>query len=73
MSIFIERYLLANAEATLDELKAELTSRFGEITDPAHAIKIMRKTKQKSHEGIQAFSKRLLELAGKAFPDFPDP
>ena len=69
VSTFIERYLLANAEATWDELKAELTSRFGEITDPAHAIKIMRKTKQKSHEGIQAFSERLLELAGKAFPD----
>lgn len=67
VSDFIQRYLNEHPANTWDDLKAELTSRFAEISDPQHAFMLLRKVKQKSDENVQLFAERLLTLAEEAF------
>ncbi|CAC5422640.1 unnamed protein product [Mytilus coruscus] len=46
-SDYIQRYLRDHRDTTWEQLKKELTSRFGEITDPQHASTLLRQLKQK--------------------------
>ena len=41
--------------------------RFAEITDPQHALSLLRHIKQKPHENVQIFSERILDIALDAF------
>ena len=67
VSDFIQRYLSEHTDKSWADLKAELTSRFAEISDPQHAFMLLRKAKQKSDENVQLFAERLLALAEEAF------
>ena len=67
VSDFIQRYMLSNPQHTWDQLKAELTARFGEITDPQHALSLLRHIKQKKDENVQMYSERILDMAMDAF------
>ena len=71
VSDFIERYITINANNTWEQLKAELTLRFAEISDPQQALKMLREIKQKREENVQCFAERLLSLATEAFADQP--
>lgn len=48
-------------------MKAELSSRFVEVTDSAHALMLLRKVKQRSDENVQIYAERLLSLAEEAY------
>ncbi|XP_060082374.1 uncharacterized protein LOC132561689 [Ylistrum balloti] len=64
---FVKRYVEENPQGTWAELKAELASRFSEITDPQHAFVLLRKAKQKSDDSVQIFAEKLLALADEAY------
>lgn len=66
---FIHRYLKDHPQNTWPQLRAELTSRFAECTDPQLALQLLRKVKQQPGEGVQMFAERLLTLAEDAFND----
>ncbi len=68
VSDFIARYLKEAPACTWAQLKAELTVRFAEITDPSHAMVALRKVKQKD-ESVQVYAERLLALATEAWPE----
>ena len=67
VSEFIQRYLNDYGDSNWGQLKAELTSRFAEISDPQHAFVLLRKIKQKPEENVQLYAERLLSLAEEAF------
>ena len=67
VSDFIKRYLHDNVGNNWGQLKAELTLRFAEISDPQHAFVLLRKIKQKPEENVQLYAERLLSLAEEAF------
>ena len=66
VSDFIQRYLHDHPAHNWDQLKAELSGRFAEITDPQHAFTLLRKVKQKPDENVQLYAERLLALAEEA-------
>lgn len=49
VSDFIQRYIADHPAHTWDQLKAELTTRFAEITDPQHAFMLLRKISLTPH------------------------
>ena len=57
---------------TWPQLKAELSKRFAEVTDSAHALLLLRKIKQRPGEGVQIFAERLLTLAEDAYAGLGD-
>ena len=61
------RYLQNHPNNNWDQLKAELTARFSEITDSQHAFSLLRAVKQKPSESVQVYAERLLSLAQDAF------
>ncbi|XP_060575694.1 uncharacterized protein LOC132733112 [Ruditapes philippinarum] len=67
VSDFIHRYLTAHPNNTWAQLRTELTNRFSEISDPQHALRLLRDIKQGRHESVQIYSERLLTLAEDAF------
>ena len=67
VSGFIERYMTANPQNTWEQLKRQLSVRFSEVTDPQHALSLLRKIRQKPGENIQVFAERILVLAEEAF------
>ena len=67
VSDFIKRYLHDNGGNNWGQLKTELTLRFAEISDPQHALVLLRKIKQKPEENVQFYAERLLSLAEEAF------
>lgn len=69
VSDFIQRFMADHPEAKWGELKRELTARFGEITDPQHALSILRHIKQKREENVQMYSERLIDMAVDAFAE----
>lgn len=71
VSDFIQRYLNDHPNNTWDQLKAELTTRFAEITDPQHAFMLLRKVKQNPTENVQLYAEKLLALAEEAFVGQP--
>ena len=50
-----------------DNLKTELSTRFGEVIDESHAAVLLRKVKQKENEPIQSYAERLITLVEQAF------
>lgn len=69
VSDFLKRHLDQNAGHTWAQVKAELTSRFAEVTDHQYALSLLRKVRQKRDESIQVYAERLLALAEDAFDD----
>lgn len=67
VSDFIRRYMATNPNHDWDRLKAELTARFSEVTDPQVAFTLLRQVKQKHNENVQVYAERLLTLAEEAF------
>lgn len=63
VSSFLQRYFTGHNAAMWEEVKAELSSRFAEITDSQHAFMLLRKVKQKRDESVQMYGERLLTLA----------
>lgn len=68
---FIKRYLDETAAAeevpSWHDLRASLQNRFAEITDPQHALAVMRRRRQNSNESVQLFAERLLQIAEDAY------
>jgi hypothetical protein len=67
VSDYIQRQL--GDHLTWDELKRQLTQRFGEVTDRHHAFALLQKCRQRKEESVPLYSERLLELANDAYPD----
>lgn len=67
VSDFICRYSDDHPQATWNDLKAELSNRFSEVTDAQHAFLLLRKVHQKSGETVQVYAERLITLAADAF------
>ena len=67
VSDFIQRYMGDNVDATWDQMKIELSARFAEVTDSAHALMLLRKVKQRVDENVQIYAERLLSLAEEAY------
>ena len=67
VSSFIARYMNQFPRGTWDNLKTELTTRFGEVIDESHAAVLLRKVKQREGEPIQSYAERLITLAEQAF------
>lgn len=66
-STYLDRYYTKNPNATWAEIKKELISAFGEVTDASQAQVLLRKYRQKSSETIQLFGERVREMAEIAF------
>ena len=66
-SDFIERYLSTNRNATWENSKAELRTRFGEVVQQAQAARLLRKITWRNAETIQSLYERILELSRDAF------
>ena len=67
VSDFIHRYLQNHPNNNWNQLKAELATRFSEITDAQHAFSLLRGLHQKPGETVQVFAERLMGLAQEAF------
>jgi len=72
VSDFIQRYISDQPERTWGEMKVELSSRFAEVTDSAHALMLLRKVNQRSDENVQIYAERLLSLAEEAYAGVQD-
>lgn len=69
VSTFINRYCIDHQDCTWQNFKQELHSKFGDIVDASHALRMLRKLKQKPGETIQTFVENILDLANDAFPN----
>ena len=69
VSDFVQRFLTVHDDCTWVKLKAELTARFADITDPQHAMHLLRRLRQQKDESVQLFAERLLALAEDAWPE----
>ena len=67
VSDYIRRYLAAHRDSTWAEMKADLTSSFAEVVDPACARALLRTLKQKKGEIPRLFAQRLLTVAEDAY------
>ena len=65
---FIHRYLNRPNPGDWPALKKELSARFAEISDPQHALALLKQIRQHKNEGIPVFAERLLTIAEEAFP-----
>lgn len=63
---FLKRYLTDNNSVRYEQLKAKLRSRYGEITDPQYALKLLRNVRQRQGENIATYGERILMLAKDA-------
>ena len=52
-------------------MKQDLSSKFAEITDPQHALLLLRKVKQLPKENVHIYAERLLNLAEDAYRNTP--
>ena len=55
---FLKCHLEANPNHTWIQVKAELTSRFADVTDLQHALMLLRKVKHKSGENVLVYAER---------------
>ena len=67
VSLFLERYLRENDQATYKQILDELRKRFSNMANTHTALQALRHLQQKSHENIQTFYEKLLDLAEQAF------
>ena len=63
VSEFIQRYLTDSQDATWDQMKDELSKRFGDVSDAYHQFSILRNIKQRRAENVQNFAERIVSLA----------
>lgn len=64
---FIQRYLKSHPRSDWATMKRELSDRFGEVTDRAHARAILRTLRQRRFESPQMFCERLITASEDAF------
>ena len=64
---FIARWMSDHQDQNWAQLRAELQSRFGELTDRTLALSMLRRVKQDRNESVQIFAERLLSIAEDAF------
>lgn len=69
VSNFLKRHLETNQAQSWNDIKAEMTKRFAEVTDTQYALSLLRKVKQKPGESIQVYAERLMVLSEDAFED----
>ena len=67
VSDFVKRYLQDNPGNTWPQLQEEIILRFSEVTDPQHALMLLRKVRQKEGESVQVYAERIMSLAEDAF------
>ena len=67
VSDFIKRYLQDHPRRTWQQLQEEIILRFSEVTDPQHALMLLRKVRQKEGESVQVYAERIMSLAEDAF------
>ena len=72
VSDFIQRFLTEHQDRNWAQLKAELTTRFAEVSDQMHAFTLLRSVKQNAGESVQIYAERLLALGKDSFPDGTD-
>jgi hypothetical protein len=66
-SDFIGRYVKVHRPTHWVDLKPELQAHFAEVTDPQHALYVLRTTTQ-GKESAHVFGERVIELAEDAWP-----
>ena len=71
VSSFLQRFLSDHGDASWEDVKAELATRFAEITDCQHAFSLLRNVKQRRDESVQMYGERLLSLAAEAYVGQP--
>jgi hypothetical protein len=68
---FIKRYLdeteALKSVPSWNDLKKLLKNKFSEITDPQHALTIMRRTKQFDSKSVQLFAECLWQISEDVF------
>ena len=69
VSDFIERYITNSPSNSWNQLKAELTMCFAEISE--QALKMLKEIKQNRDESVQCYAERLLALATEVFHNQP--
>ena len=67
VSDFLMRYLRDHPHTPWPQVKAELSSRFSEVTDEQHALMLLRRVKQGPQEPVQVYAEKLLSIAEDAF------
>ena len=67
VSDFIHRWIEQNDRGGWDELKAQLTIRFSEISNLQHAFELLNKIRQRPNENVPIFAERLYTLAEEVF------
>ena len=72
VSDFIKRFLDSRPTENFNTLRRELSNRFSDVADRAHAFALLGKTKQKQDEGVQIYAERLLTLAREAYDNVQD-
>ena len=70
VSDFIQRYFTENPNCTWIMLKAELSRRYGEVTDQFLQFANLRNIKQNREETVQDFGERIITLARDAYEGF---
>lgn len=69
VSDFIGRFIQTNGNNSWEELKKQLTVRFGEFRDEQHALTLLQRARQGKDESVPLFAERLISLGEEAFPD----
>lgn len=64
---YIKRYLESRQDKSWTELKAELASRFSDVTDTSYAFTLLSKCRQAPDQSIQMYSEEILTLANEAY------
>ena len=68
VSDFIHRFATNHPNSTWVQMKAELKTRFGGISDESQYLALLQRAKQGKTETVQVFGERLLEIASEAYP-----
>lgn len=64
---FVKRYISTNRDTLrYDNLKAEIKIWYGEISDPQHALRLLRNVKQLRGENVATYAEKVLGLARDA-------
>ena len=69
VSDFLERYLAEHQEASWNQVKAELSARFSDISDKQHAFLLLHQIRQKRDENVPVYAERVYNLAVQAYDD----
>lgn len=70
VSDFICRYLRDNHRNSWEQLKEEISTRFGEIKDLHHEFYLLRNLKQDLGESVQIFGEKFINCAETAYENY---